>query len=595
MIPARTSMNPNPQQQTFSSMTSQHRGPRGSDPYNYPAPTQMMNKSAPPQSDPYFIQSTQSPGRRGYGNHNQPLTNPNELSSASTSNPSRIPSQDPRPSEFLPTSGEQQVDPYSHSTSLPSHHNDPAHNVVDPVLPILPGGQHTEYSMPDEELERTPVSSISSSVSPKRNGGRTSAANSASPTRRGQGNIPEPQGNYGMPSVNHSNSHPDRPSKFLGGEKTTSSAIPYANITDNLVPRLRAEVHEYGTAFFDQIRVGDSPSAPSDIRFEKLKKRDMEECRALHAEWFPIAYDEGFYRSIANEQILTLGAYFGTCLLGLICVSFACTHHSEIMPYVLGTSCETECGNFEEEQAHGRFTPQDFSRGAVREEPNYLYGEAEDDLFRPAPPHGLHANNRSPSSSTRDMRSRTIGINNDEKYHETCGSGVIAYILTLGVIDEMRRRGLGRKLIQEVIRRCPTFHQYRIEEVEEDSGTTTGGSSDLLYQAMEDPDPLASRPPRPTTSSAGPPARKTSKPVQKRYCSQKIKALALHVVPYNTAAVNLYESLGFLRISSIDNFYLLHGEKYSALIYAYYFDNHKPPFWIRVRMMLKNWLKINWW
>ncbi len=415
-----------------------------------------------------------------------------------------------------------------------------------------------------------------------------------------------------------------------------------------MVPRLHAEVHEYGTAFFDQIRVGDSPSAPSDIRFEKLKKRDMEECRALHAEWFPIAYDEGFYRyrstrwiggyyvgrfvvgfcvtnceksscficsswthdylhqerisilqiisrSIANEQILTLGAYFGTCLLGLICVSFACTHHSEIMPYVLGTSCETECGNFEEEQAHGRFTPQDFSRGAVREEPNYLYGEAEDDLFRPAPPHGLHANNRSPSSSTRDMRSRTIGINNDEKYHETCGSGVIAYILTLGVIDEMRRRGLGRKLIQEVIRRCPTFHQYRIEEVEEDSGTTTGGSSDLLYQAMEDPDPLASRPPRPTTSSAGPPARKTSKPVQKRYCSQKIKALALHVVPYNTAAVNLYESLGFLRISSIDNFYLLHGEKYSALIYAYYFDNHKPPFWIRVRMMLKNWLKINWW
>lgn len=81
-----------------------------------------------------------------------------------------------------------------------------------------------------------------------------------------------------------------KPNRVLVGERTQSSAIPRGNISDRLVPRLTAAAHEYGTAFFDKIDVD------RDVQFRLLQADDLDECRKLHAEWFPIAYDEGFYR-----------------------------------------------------------------------------------------------------------------------------------------------------------------------------------------------------------------------------------------------------------------------------------------------------------
>ena len=47
-------------------------------------------------------------------------------------------------------------------------------------------------------------------------------------------------------------------------------------------------------------------------------------------------------------------------------------------------------------------------------------------------------------------------------------------------------------------------------------------------------------------------------------CPRQVKAVFLHVVTYNEAAIQLYESCGFLRIKYFPHFYYLHGTRDST-------------------------------
>lgn len=106
-----------------------------------------------------------------------------------------------------------------------------------------------------------------------------------------------------------------------------------------------------------------------------------------------------------------------------------------------------------------------------------------------------------------------------------CRDGTpVAYILTLGVVDEFRRRGLARKLIQETIQ-------------------------DLTKN------------------------------------NPSVHVLTLHVVTYNEAAIELYKSLGFIEATRYVEYYDL-GDKqvYDSLLFAKYLKGEKPPLAIRIRL-----------
>ncbi|CAD7939967.1 unnamed protein product [Amoebophrya sp. A25] len=317
------------------------------------------------------------------------------------------------------------------------------------------------------------------------------------------------------------------------GSHTTSSAIPFGQIDESLVPRLQAEVHEFGQQFFDSIDID------RDVTFRALSlPDDMDECRRLHTEWFPIAYDDSFYRSIAQGHIYTLGAYCGNNLLGLICVSLACTHHAEILPTVLGQrcSCSDICHQSDVVYAPKKQNPN-HNRQRARScddlgETYDMYGLPTGDgstlaaggqiLTTSSKPNNFqNYNHINGSSSSRPSRSRNRHVDYD--YDRPLPSGAIAYILTLGVIDEMRRRGLGRRLLLEIIHQLPSFK----------------------YQSL---------------------------------CVHSPRALALHVIPYNKAALRLYEGMGFIRLDEVQDFYILHGVRYAAYVYAFYLgDNKRPP------------------
>merc|ERR1719261_2012032 len=103
--------------------------------------------------------------------------------------------------------------------------------------------------------------------------------------------------------------------------------------------------------------------------------------------------------------------------------------------------------------------------------------------------------------------------------------GALAYILTLGVVEGFRRRGLARELlrrsIQHVDRHMP-----------------------------------------------------------------EVQAVYLHVVTYNDAAIQLYESARFVRLERFENFYNLHGSPYDSFLYALYIHHDRHAWKMR---LWQNW------
>jgi RimJ/RimL family protein N-acetyltransferase len=96
-----------------------------------------------------------------------------------------------------------------------------------------------------------------------------------------------------------------------------------------------------------------------------------------------------------------------------------------------------------------------------------------------------------------------------------------AYILTLGVVDGYRRRGLARELLRR-----------SIEHYEED---------------------------------------------------KTVKLVYLHVIPYNIAAIRLYERYGFERLQELSDFYRIGQTMYDAYLYGYYINGGQPPLAYRLR------------
>lgn len=278
---------------------------------------------------------------------------------------------------------------------------------------------------------------------------------------------------------------------------SSSSAMPDPSLPD--VPRLKARVHRRLSATeYAQI-------SPSQLSFRALQPRDVEEVVALHTEWFPVCYDEGFYTKSVHGEIFTLaaihiserptnGIHGGASsssapaepleenLLGIITMSTSPEHHNDDDLTHLGFDVPAFCGKAQSD------------------------GAGTGDLENPHAPIAA----RPPAA------------------------GCVAYILTLGIVDGFRRRGLARELLERSIRHVDDHMPH-------------------------------------------------------------VQAVYLHVVTYNDAAIRLYESMNFLRIAHFKQFYFLHGSSYDSYLYAYYLHDARPPWKWRLRKFLgATWLEWVW-
>merc|ERR1740121_456975 len=84
--------------------------------------------------------------------------------------------------------------------------------------------------------------------------------------------------------------------------KSTSSAMP--DLSSASVPPLKARVHgRLSPSECHRLTV-------DDLRFRTLKPEDFEEMVALHTEWFPVTYDEAFYRKSTGGDNISLVATY---------------------------------------------------------------------------------------------------------------------------------------------------------------------------------------------------------------------------------------------------------------------------------------------
>lgn len=229
----------------------------------------------------------------------------------------------------------------------------------------------------------------------------------------------------------------ERPT-YLQSSISTSSAFPVA-CADEL-PMLSAMSHTLIRRSVD--REGRFPPLQL-LEFRELSHRDDAEVRALHAEWFPVRYDDQYYDAVVNGGFTSIAAMYRSGRSG----------------YILGL------GTLQTDFRSLRF----------------------------------------------DMPYVLDGPNVEDR---------VAYIPTLGVIDEYRRKGLA----SELLRRC-------INKV------------------------------------------RSCRPAPK----QAIDAIYLHVATYNDPAIRLYERTGFVRLHKFTAFYRLHGQDYDSYLYAIYLNGCSPP------------------
>eukprot|EP00927_Polykrikos_kofoidii_P039132 TRINITY_DN3355_c0_g2_i2.p1 TRINITY_DN3355_c0_g2~~TRINITY_DN3355_c0_g2_i2.p1 ORF type:complete len:380 (-),score=57.43 TRINITY_DN3355_c0_g2_i2:63-1202(-) len=281
----------------------------------------------------------------------------------------------------------------------------------------------------------------------------------------------------------------DEPARFDADEylpRSTSSAMP--DLRAEFVPRLKARVHQaLSAAELSRITL-------DDLTFRPLQEDDFDEMIALHTEWFPVSYSEAFYKRSVRGQLFTLvatisraqdssgdstsfdmsrpaGCRSEEALLGMITMSTCCEHHARDIDSVLAGDCTTLCDAI--------------SQDAV-----------DDD-------------------------------------GELTKTGCLAYILTLGVVDGFRRKGLAGELLRRMIQHVDRHMVH-------------------------------------------------------------VQAVYLHVITYNTAAIRLYESLGFKRVAQFANFYSLQGTPYDSYLYALYRHGGRPPWTWRLRQFLGVGTNLSW-
>lgn len=196
------------------------------------------------------------------------------------------------------------------------------------------------------------------------------------------------------------------------------------------MPSLTADVH--GLLTREEVETFN-PSSSVTFRHHVLP-HELEEVRTLHTEWFPVDYNEDFFRSITND------------------------------PDVVTVLAELKNSRFS--KIVGLATI-----GIRRKEKRYNF---DGDLL----PH--------------------LGLASDDH--------TISYIFTLGVVDELRKRGLASVLLAECVRR------------------------------VEATDPTC--------------------PV-----------IFLHVIEYNRAAMRLYEKNGFKEFKTEPQFYKLGEVWYSGVMF----------------------------
>lgn len=228
-----------------------------------------------------------------------------------------------------------------------------------------------------------------------------------------------------------------------------------------------------------------SACSPKDdvfhVKYRSLQLKDKTIVKDLHEKWFPVKYSDDFYSSLVQNKLVGSGNRLYSCV--------AYKNEQNENEENLSNDYQSWGGKNNNNDRVESFDDTKLD--------NIENGDTDDIL-------GCIVGTFVETSNSKSASDLLI---RNEQLHPH-----MFYIMTLGITDKYRKKGLGSKLVQKVI-----------DEVEKDP---------------------------------------------------QCGALYLHVITYNAEAIRFYEKLGFYRVTEIRNYYLIDDEHYNCYLYAKYFHGN---------------------
>ena len=266
------------------------------------------------------------------------------------------------------------------------------------------------------------------------------------------------------------------------------------------------------------------------ISFREILPGDRTRIQELFEEWFPVEYKEEFYdhlcsqRAMGEQRLYTQLATVPTgegeghkiiaCLLG--CKVSACKlNNASRVLLIPGYKAKSDDGSTLETQS---------------------------DLDKPI----------DEIESCGDPNSNNTNDNENEDDESIRGTEVF-YIMTLGVMEEYRKRGLASYLVERAL-------QDQIAVVPETSNGDVPAKPNEP-QSLEDDEDVCEE-------FEGTEIYQ----LNKRTAESRCETAYLHVIIQNQAAICFYENLGFKRLREIADYYTIDEEKHNCYLYAKFFD-----------------------
>jgi ribosomal protein S18 acetylase RimI-like enzyme len=278
-------------------------------------------------------------------------------------------------------------------------------------------------------------------------------------------------------------------------------------------------------------------SEDQTICFREIASQDRKRIQELFEEWFPVDYKEEFYDNLCNNR--TMG---DQKLYTLLATTQATTHSAatttdgssshengdgqKIIACLLGCKLSARKLN---EASRALLIPGYTARRGKSSSTNTNSGNSELDQTLDELDAG-------------DDPNAPNGKEEDDEIDRTD----VFYIMTLGVIEEYRKKGLATYLVERAVQEQITSGQ------DEDDGDEPDSCSDNTPEGT--PEIYRAQTPNKTSS---------------RY---RCETVYLHVIIQNKAAIRFYQKLGFARLREIADYYTIDEKKHNCYLYAKFYD-----------------------
>mmetsp|Transcript_9536 Transcript_9536/g.23746 ORF Transcript_9536/g.23746 Transcript_9536/m.23746 type:complete len:415 (-) Transcript_9536:1253-2497(-) len=271
--------------------------------------------------------------------------------------------------------------------------------------------------------------------------------------------------------------------------------------------------------------LGSPPCNGNDktISFREILPHDRRRIQELFQKWFPVDYKEEFYDHLCNTRTMADQKLY------TILATVQDNGHERIIACLLG--CKLSARKLNE--ASRTLLVPGYVASNKNINKNTTVNELDQDIEDLA------------SSGDPNIANDS---NDDEDDDEGIRGKEVFYIMTLGVIEEYRKRGLASYLVKRAIQ-----DQIVVAPIEDDADATQNLNESVDSDNYEE---LV--------------AAEMIQP--QKIIESTCETAYLHVIIQNQAAIRFYEKLGFARLREIADYYTIDEKTHNCYLYAKFYD-----------------------